>query len=80
MGACHDETTYTTPTPDTTGYLPCKVQMRQGEMFNKRGNSILTFFFMLALIFSLFCIQVFGLNFHLMTHFPLWIPEMVRAS
>ena len=35
MGACHDETTYTTPTPDTTGYVPCKVQMRQGEMFNK---------------------------------------------
>ena len=35
MGACHDETTYTTPTPDAIGYLPCKVQMRQGEMFNK---------------------------------------------
>ena len=26
---------YTTPTPDTIGYLPSKVQMCQGEMFNK---------------------------------------------
>ena len=33
MGACHEETTYTTR--PRRNYLPCKVQMRQGEMLNK---------------------------------------------